>query len=156
MLGVLIMILILFAIILIIYSNSIPTPTTNRFTGTLNGTKVIPPTSSNAIGNFSGQIFGDQLEYNLIVNSISDAPIGYIGHGHSKSNGRVLKILHFKPVNNLSGAPLYQSKGIWKKSDPTPLTESLIKELSNGNLYVQVANNVYEDGEIRSQIRRLI
>ena len=154
-LGVLIIVIIVVAILLILYSNSNPAPTNNRFTGTLNGSKVNPPTLSNAIGQFSGQLIRDQLDYNLIIQSISDNPVAYIGYGNPKQNGHLLKMLHFKPINNLTGTHMYQAKGIWKKTDMCPLTDRAIKELIAGNLYIQVANSIYEDGEIRSQIRRL-
>ncbi|SHK43897.1 CHRD domain-containing protein [Rhodothermus profundi] len=45
------------------------------------------------------------------------------------------------------------ASGVWRPTDPEPLTDALIRELLAGNIYLNIHTAQYPAGEIRGQIR---
>ncbi len=86
-----------------------------------------------------------QLYYRIAVNGLT-GPLtaGHFHNGAAGVPGGVVKTLAF--VNNYA-------TGVWSSTDATqPLTDSLITELLNGRLYVNVHTSANPGGEIRGQV----
>ncbi len=86
-----------------------------------------------------------QLYYNITVDGMS-GPLS-AGHFHNAAagvGGGVVKTLSF--VNN-------HAVGVWSSTDATqPLTDSLLSELLDGRLYINVHTTANPGGEIRGQV----
>ena len=86
-----------------------------------------------------------QLYYNITVDGLS-GPLT-AGHFHDAAAGvagGVVKTLNF--VNN-------HAVGVWSSTDATqPLTDSMLSELLDGRLYVNVHTTANPGGEIRGQV----
>jgi hypothetical protein len=86
-----------------------------------------------------------QLYYNITVNGLSGAiSVSHIHNAAAGVSGGVVKNLSF--TNNTA-------TGTWATTDGTqPLTDSLISELLQGRLYVNIHTGTNSSGEIRGQI----
>ncbi|MGA7160984.1 MAG: CHRD domain-containing protein [Bacteroidota bacterium] len=97
------------------------------------------------IGAFILNSNATQLYYNITVDGLS-GPLT-AGHFHDAAAGvagGVVKTLTF--VNN-------HAVGVWSSTDATqPLTDSLLSELLDGRLYVNVHTTANPGGEIRGQV----
>jgi len=85
----------------------------------------------------------DKITYSVEVNTNTNVTSIEIGQGPKTQNGPVLKTLS---INSKTAS------GVWLKTDTQqPLTDSIIRDLAAGFLYVMVKSTNYPNGELRGQ-----
>jgi CHRD domain/Secretion system C-terminal sorting domain len=86
-----------------------------------------------------------QLYYNITVDGLSgNLTAGHFHNAAAGVAGGVVKTLNF--VNN-------HAVGVWSSTDATqPLTDSMLSELLDGRLYINVHTTANPGGEIRGQV----
>lgn len=124
------------------------------YTTSLDGDLEVPAVSTNAYGVGVVSINRDlnNLHYMFVVGSLSSALNGaHFHNGEVGLNGGV--IYNLTPF--FSGtSTIDTSFGYWTSLDATPLTTTEIQLFQNNEVYVNVHNVNYPDGEIRGQINR--
>lgn len=124
------------------------------FTASLEGEQEVPAVNTNAygVGVVSISRNQDNLHYMFVVGGLTSALSG--AHFHNAVagvNGAVL----FDITSAFSGATTSDSAfGYWTIDDATPFTETESALFLNNEIYVNVHNTDYLDGEIRGQINR--
>ena len=118
-----------------------------EFTAELTGTQEVPPNlgiAGKGVGTFT--LTGQDLAFKVTVDGLTgpitdahfhNAPVGI--------DGGVVRTIKGDFVGNIAS-------GIWKSSDPEPLTQALISELQAGRLYVNIHTAIFSGGEIRGQL----
>lgn len=104
------------------------------------------PVSNNATGAAALTLTDAGLTYKITVEGLSGAITG--AHFHNAppgQNGGVVKTI----TNNFNGNT---ASGLWSWDDSEPLTPDLVKELLEGNLYLNVHTAAHPGGEIRGQV----
>lgn len=115
-------------------------------TSKIDGMQEVPPvmTSANGTGSYTLTDYG--LFFDITVNGLS-GPIqaAHFHNAASGMNGPVVRDL----ATFISGNSI---RGLWKSNDAQPLTTNLMKELLNGNIYVNIHTSANPNGEIRGQV----
>jgi hypothetical protein len=118
-----------------------------EFTAELTGIQEVPPNlgiAGKGVGTFT--LTGQDLAFKVTVDGLTgpitdahfhNAPVGI--------DGGVVRTIKGDFVGNIAS-------GIWKSSDPEPLTQALISELQAGRLYVNIHTAIFSGGEIRGQL----
>lgn len=105
------------------------------------------PTSATGQGKLT--LSGDKksIKYDVIVKNLSGNPIN--GMFTAGSSGQRLKTLIFKPDRSVDGATVWRSSGVWSDIDVNdPLTNGVVMDLLNNNIYVVVTTANNPRGEI--------
>lgn len=110
----------------------------------LNGDQANPPVTTEASGTGSFILTSEGLVFSIHVEGLEIAN-AHIHHSGIGVNGGVARSL----LEDFSGN---KAAGIWRSTDAQPLTEAMVSELLNGNLYVNVHTADNPGGEIRGQI----
>ncbi|MBD0383994.1 CHRD domain-containing protein [Paenibacillus sedimenti] len=130
------------------------------FRAILRGRNEVPPVRTIASGNALFQLnrSGTQLRFILVIRNISRVTQGHIHLGRIGQNGPVVAFL-FGP--NKFGISVRRGvvRGVLTNQDLVGQLEGktirdLIREIENGNAYVNVHTIQNPDGEVRGQIRR--
>lgn len=124
------------------------------YTTSLEGVQEVPSVSTNAygVGVVSINRDSDNLHYMFAVGGLSSALNGaHFHNGAVGVNGGVIYDLtpFFSGTTTLDA-----SFGYWTSLDVTPLTTTEIQLFQNNEVYMNVHNTNYLDGEIRGQINR--
>ena len=117
-------------------------------TAKLTGGQEVPPVPTGATGTASIRLneTRTELTFDITVQGLT-GPI-MLAHFHRGAvgvNGPVVKTIHPLFVGNTA-------TGVWRSTDPEPLTPALVAELFAGNLYVNVHTAMFPGGEIRGQV----
>ncbi|HCN36749.1 MAG TPA: hypothetical protein DIS94_03435 [Bacteroidetes bacterium] len=115
-------------------------------TSNLDGMQEVPPVMTNAKGTGSYTLTDYGLYFDITVNGLS-GPI-QAAHFHNAAtgmNGPVVRDL----ATFISGNSI---RGLWKSNDAQPLSTNLLKEILNGNIYVNIHTSANPNGEIRGQV----
>jgi hypothetical protein len=103
-----------------------------------------PQPNSTGTASFTLNDAMDRISFSVKVNSVNDITSIEIGRGPKTQNGAILKVLAVNTKN---------AEGIWSAADTVqPLTQSAIRDLAAGFLYVIVRSVKYPNGEIRGQL----
>ncbi len=124
---------------------------TPQFTATISGGQEVPPNASPARGSGIFTLNPAQTELAFFITVDMGSLLGPMVASHIHNappgvNGPIVRTLTF------SGDT---ASGVWKSSDPEPLTPALVNRLLAGNLYVNVHTTVFPGGEVRGQILNL-
>ena len=118
-----------------------------EFTAELTGTQEVPPNpglAGKGVGTFT--LTGQELAFKVTIDGLT-GPITD-AHFHNAPpgvDGGIVRTIKGDFVGNTAS-------GIWKSSDPEPLTQALIGELLAGRLYVNIHTAIFSGGEIRGQL----
>lgn len=100
---------------------------------------------STAMGTGTFILNDDQTElaFNVTVVGLSSAEVAaHIHEGEPGTNG---DIVYFFALGG-------NKQGVWRSTDPTPLTPQLVAQLLAGNLYVVIHTQLCGSGEVRGNI----
>lgn len=124
-----------------------PLPDGTYFAASMTGGQETPSVNTSAMGQAKVLLSADhsQAQIEVVFSGLSGpANAAHIHKGQPGSAGAVVKELEVK--GNTATA-------IWRKNDSsTPLTDDLINDLMNGNLYVNVHTTANPNGEVRGQL----
>jgi hypothetical protein len=117
-------------------------------TAKLTGGQEVPPVPTTATGTASIRLneTRTELTYDITVQGLT-SPI-VLAHFHRAAagvNGPVVKTITASFTGNTA-------TGVWRNTDPEPLTPALVADLFAGNLYVNVHTQNFGGGEIRGQV----
>lgn len=137
-----------------------PTPTpvfpVRRFSSQLSGGQEVPPvaTDGSGSGNVTLAANRNSLAYEFRVENLSSpATAAHFHRGAQGVNGPVVKTLNLHSLGHNN----YRLTGTWTSTDTSePLTNSLVQDLLNNNIYINVHTTDYPNGEIRSQVTPLL
>ena len=153
-------ILIIIIFFLVVFVSSLPEDiknVTTIFKSNLNGICEVPPVKTYSTGDGVFILITKNnlstLSYEIKAQRLCHKRLSQtrakIHFGKKNNNGPVIKSLCEGKICN----GVYTFKGTWDSNDiKEPLTESIIKKLNNGELYVNIHTDKYPDGEIRGQI----
>ncbi len=139
-------------------------PTAERFTAVLNGTGVVPATTSTVIGSVSfSAVPGDSiLSYTVSVANMTGVTQAHLHNATAGANGAIVAWL--LPVNgNAAQAPSVTLDGVislgeiaptWIRGAPRLAMDSVKALMRAGRLYVDVHSSTFTAGEIRGQVQR--
>jgi CHRD domain len=118
-----------------------------EFTAELTGTQEVPPNigiAGRGVGSFI--LTGQELTFKVTVDGLT-GPIAdaHFHNAPAGMDGGIVRTIRGDFVGNIAS-------GIWKSSDPEPLTQALISELQAGRLYINIHTAMFPGGEIRGQI----
>jgi hypothetical protein len=133
-------------------------PIQKKFTAKLTGSQEVPPKKTGTTGNADFLLSSDSkvLNYKLVAVNISKVTVAHIHEGKPGVNGPVLvTLVRF-------GTPTFPVNGILSQGNITadklegPLTgkqiADLAKQITSGNIYVNIHTLQNPDGQIRGQI----
>lgn len=124
-----------------------PLPDGTYFAASMTGGQETPAVNTPAMGQAKVLLSADhsQAQIEVVFSGLSGpANAAHLHKGQPGSAGAVVKELEVK--GNTATA-------IWRKNDSsTPLTDDLINDLLNGNLYVNVHTTANPNGEVRGQL----
>lgn len=130
------------------------------FRAFLSGRNEVPPVRTTARGNAVFQLSqnGSQLRYKLILRNVSRVTQAHIHLGRPGANGPVVATL-FGPSKFGISVRLGVVRGVLTSRDLVGPLEGrtirdLVREMRNGNAYVNVHTIQNPNGEIRGQIFR--
>src|SRR5262245_1745798 len=118
-----------------------------EFTTELTGAQEVPPNlglAGRGVGTFT--LTGQELAFKVTIDGLT-GPITD-AHFHNAPpgiDGGIVRTIKGDFVGNTAS-------GIWKSSDPEPLTQTLIGELLAGRMYVNIHTAIFSGGEIRGQL----
>ena len=116
------------------------------FTAGLDAAQEVGTVTSDAMGTSSLTLASAGLIYNLTIQGLQGTfTMAHFHNAPAGVNGGVVRTI----TSEFNGNTAF---GIWSALDPEPLTIDLVKELADGNLYLNVHSNLYPSGEIRGQI----
>lgn len=149
--------IIAFLVFLALFFFWVGTPVTTfngkRFNVTLDGSQEVPSIPTPASGNGNVVVSGNReyVDYNFTVTNLTSPVIAAHFHRGARGvNGPIVKNLEF---TRLEGNNSYALRGRWSRQDAAqPLTNDLVNDLLNGQIYVNVHTTQYPDGEIRGQV----
>ncbi|HZG55269.1 CHRD domain-containing protein [Paenibacillus sp.] len=129
------------------------------FKAFLRGHKEVPPVRTIALGRaaFRWNEAGSRLSFLLVVRNISRMTQAHIHLGRRGENGPVVAFLFGRSKFGIS-VRRGVVRGVLTNSDLTGPLEGrtlrdLVREIENGNAYVNVHTIQHPNGEIRGQIR---
>ena len=118
-----------------------------EFFASLDGYQAVPETMSPAYGSGYFVLSQDssELYYQIVVkNLIGNLTAAHFHNGAFGVAGPVVKPITFNGDT---------AQGVWSRLDPNyPFTPTLLNELLNGNIYVNVHTDSFPAGEIRGQV----
>jgi hypothetical protein len=136
----------------------------NAFSAYLNGSAMVPPVKSEAIGGarFDFTPDGKSMHFILSLQKLSNATAVHIYLGAAGKEGpSVVTLYPFGPSQptQASKMPAIQARGMITAANlegalkGKPLGD-LLREIQSGNAYVQVRTKQHPNGEMRGQITR--
>jgi hypothetical protein len=114
-----------------------------HFQAYLTGAQENPAVTTDATGTGHFTLRGDELEYSVTVEGITMTA----SHFHRSEIG-----VNGGVVRNIDFGSAMTAQGVWRESDSQSLTDDLIRDLIEGNLYVNAHSSEYPGGEIRGQV----
>lgn len=117
------------------------------FSAALDTTDQAEPVETEGSGTASLMLTDAGLIYRVTVTGLS-GPItnAHFHHAPAGTDGPVVRGI-FEDFDGNTAT------GVWRPTDEQPLSDEMIAELINGNLYLNVHSEQYPAGEIRGQIR---
>ncbi len=130
-----------------------------QYTAELLGENQVPPVSTDGTGLASFSLLDNRaLFYRLSVEDLTRITQAHIHKGKSGQNGPIVAYL-FGPATPTSGNSLTVTGRIRSTDLVGPLQgkslRALVRQMNNGNTYVNVHTSTYPDGAIRGQIRKV-
>ena len=118
------------------------------FTAALDSTQEVPtpnpPAAGTGTGWFSLNEDRTELTYHITVTGLSGSlNAAHFHNAPSGVSGGVVRAISFSGTT---------ASGVWKNTDTQALTDSLVRELLRGRIYVNVHTSVNPAGEIRGQV----
>ncbi|MCP1356565.1 CHRD domain-containing protein [Aneurinibacillus migulanus] len=130
-----------------------------RFSARLRGSEEVPRVRTNASGVANFQLSNDsrRLRFTLVVRNIRNVTQAHIHLGRRGMNGPIVVFL-FGPVSRGITVDRGIVTGTLTSANLVgPLARqslsTLLREMRNGNAYVNVHTEAHPNGEIRGQIR---
>ena len=115
-----------------------------QFTAKLAGTQQVPAVVTVARGSAHLTLSSAGVQFLVTAEGLSGPIIAaHIHRGAQGANGPVVRDLEFDH---------HTARGLWTTADSQPLTPSLIADLMNGDLYLNVHTAANPAGEIRGQL----
>jgi hypothetical protein len=106
---------------------------------TLSGAEEVPPAKTEGSGSGSFRVAEDRT----ITGSVTTKGVaGTMAHIHQAAKGKNGPVI----------VPLTKNGDTYSVPEGRKLTESQVKALKEGNLYVNVHSNKYKGGEVRAQL----
>jgi len=117
------------------------------FQASLNGSQEVPPVPTSATGTGTGVLIAGGIIFFITVDSLS-GPLSsaYIHNAPFGANGPVVRTI---TMEFMGGNTAF---GFWSPFDSEPLTDTLIGEFLNGELYFNILTAMNPGGEIRGQL----
>ena len=110
------------------------------------GSQEVPPVATPATGTAVLTLTDDGLAYDITVEGLTSAiTLAHFHNNYTGLSGGVVKTITASFTGNTA-------TGVWTKTDPEPLTPSLIADLLDGKLYLNVHTVNNGGGEVRGQI----
>jgi hypothetical protein len=129
------------------------------FKAMLSGSECVPAVETMAKGKatFTLSKDGKELSYNVMVSDIENVTAAHIHMGKMGKNGPPVALIDTKgkKTGKFSGT-LAEGRITEKELMESPMGKSvkdLVKQIKNGNAYLNVHTDKYPDGEIRGQIK---
>lgn len=122
------------------------------FNTELTGEQEVPPHVTYASGNGIATLNSSRtaINYDFTVNGVCDELTG--AHFHLAPIGQTGPIVKDLNIQSL-GDNNYRLQGTWSRTDANqPLTNDLVQAFLNNDIYVNVHNSVYPEGEVRGQL----
>ncbi len=110
----------------------------------IDGSQEVPPVTTSASGTGAFSLTDAGLIMNATVDGVNFTG-AHIHNAPPGQNGGIVRTL----TDDFNGQT---ASGVWDSGDSLPLTNSMISELINGNLYVNVHSQANPSGEIRGNI----
>lgn len=125
------------------------------FSGTLNASSGVPPTTSTATGTVALDFDGDStFRFQVDVTNLSSPTSAHIHSGATGATGPVRVTLWSSGGTTTTPMNGQLVEGTFTSSDVQGITfDALLDELRNGTAYADVHTTQFPDGEIRGQIR---
>lgn len=114
------------------------------FSMEMDGAQEVPAVATAATGTGSFTLTEEGLIFRLTRDSLSISA-GHFHNAPAGVNGGVVRTI----TGDFTG---FTAEGVWRPSDPEPLTPTLIAELMAGNLYINLHTAAHPGGEIRGQV----
>lgn len=154
---VVIIVIVILLLLWILSASRAPTakPTAVNYIANLVPQPSAVPNSSS--GQAKATLSSDQktFRYDVVVRNLTGSPIN--GIFTSGTNGRPLKTITFNPDTSSNGTTVWRSRGVWSLVDPNePLTNGVVMDILNGNLYLTVNTPINPSGEIRGEFLPLL
>lgn len=132
----------------------------SKFSAKLRGRFEVPPVNTDARGraHFRLSSDGTRLFFRIFLEDIEEVTMAHIHLGQKGENGPVVVTL-FGPLEKPVSIKEAELTGVINRRDlEGPLEgrslETLLREMKQGNTYVNVHTFEHPDGEIRGQIYR--
>jgi hypothetical protein len=107
---------------------------------TLSGAEEVPPAKTEGSGSGSFRVAEDRTITGSVTTKGVAGTAAHIHQGAKGKNGPVI-------------VPLTKNGDTYSVPEGRKLTESQVKALKEGNLYVNVRSNKYKGGEVRAQLQ---
>ena len=107
---------------------------------TLSGAEEVPPAKTEGSGSGSFRVAEDRTITGSVTTKGVAGTAAHIHQGAKGKNGPVI-------------VPLTKNGDTYSVPEGRKLTESQVKALKEGNLYVNVHSNKYKGGEVRAQLQ---
>jgi hypothetical protein len=107
---------------------------------TLSGAEEVPPAKTEGSGSGSFRVAEDRTITGSVTTKGVAGTAAHIHQGAKGKNGPVI-------------VPLTKNGDTYSVPEGRKLTESQVKALKDGNLYVNVHSNKYKGGEVRAQLQ---
>ena len=120
----------------------------------LTGDQEVPSIQTQSTGLLKANLSQDRtvLNYELMTTPfLTPLTSAHFHLGPKGQNGPIVRTLKLEPAL-MNGQQIFYEKGAWTSTDQEPLTEQLVNELLNGNIYVNVHSQQSPNGEIRAQL----
>ena len=106
----------------------------------LSGAEEVPPVSASGSGTGTIRVNSDGTVSGNVTTTGVEGTMAHIHQGAKGKNGPVI-------------VPLTKNGDTYSVPEGRKLTESQVKALKEGNLYVNVHSNKYKGGEVRAQLQ---
>jgi hypothetical protein len=125
------------------------------FSGTLNASSGVPPTTSTATGSVALDFDGDStIRFRVDVANLSNPTTAHIHSGATGATGPVRVTLFSGGGTTTTPMNGELVEGSFTSSDVQGIAfDALLEELRAGTAYADVHTTQFPDGEIRGQIR---
>lgn len=137
-----------------------PAMAATLFQSNLTGSQEVPPVTTTGSGFATLELTGSPgnwvLDYEVTYSNLSSpiaAPYVHIHNAPFGSNGPIVHHVDGAEDPPIAGSTSGTIIGDWRFDDPSdPLTDALVQQLQNGNLYFNIHTEEIPSGEIRGQI----
>jgi len=125
----------------------------NELDAKLTGKEEVPPVQTQATGTAILYPMGDSLHFIVNATNIKDVTAGHVHSGNEGENGPIIAILfqYNPPQNGVDLEDMIASDRLGGPMQGKQITD-LIREMNNGNTYVNIHTSSNPNGEIRGQI----